>query len=43
MWCNGECMAWTKNYTNDKCNKCGGTILSSGKGNPDIDFEGRCY
>jgi len=41
MWCNGECLEWTLDYTNDICNRCGGTILSSGEGNPDITFEGK--
>lgn len=42
MWCNGDCMKWTKNYDDTgKCNECGSEVLSSGEGNPDIDFEGR--
>lgn len=41
MWCNGECMTWTKDYSNTgHCNNCGHVVISYGEGNPDINFEG---
>lgn len=34
-------MKWTKNYDETgKCMDCGSHVITTGEGNPDIDFEG---
>lgn len=49
MYCNGDCLKWTKNYNNiGDCNECGKPVLpygfpSLGEGKeptPDLEFEG---
>lgn len=40
MWCNGECLVWTKKYSAIVvCEVCGAEVLSAGEGEPDLDFE----
>lgn len=40
LWCNGECLVWTKKYSaTGVCQECGAGALSAGEGEPDLDFE----
>lgn len=39
LFCNGDCMKWTRNYNeNGECNICGGECLSEGAGEHPYDL-----